>query len=245
MSAGGTTHPWGDCVVTNNSKAQRAWARVAGLTFLLLIALFMGADLATRNIAGSGSFAETAARIVTAAPLYRALLAVNVIGSALTVVLAAALYAVLRPANAGLARLALLFRLAEAFLEGFTCAAAFAIARLYATPLAGFDAQQMQALVSLLRALQSSMFHIVTIFFGLGSTLFFWLFITSRAIPRPLAVFGLLASLIVPALGLAGLIVPESAKAFQSGWYPMLITELLTGAWLLLFAVKTTSSAKE
>lgn len=229
----------------NNSKAQRAWARVAGLVYLLLIALFMGADQAARAIAGSGGFAEIAARLAPVLPLYRTVLAVNVVGAALTIVLAVALYETVKPASPALARLALLFRMAEGSLEAVTCTAAFAIVRLYAAPLAGFDLQQMQGLVSLLRALQGGMFNIVTTLFGIGSILFFWILIVSRSIPRLLSVFGFLASLLVPVIGLAGSILPESAKEFAPAWYPILIAELTTGAWLLFFAVKTASSAKE
>jgi len=222
----------------NTEKARKTWARVAGATYLILIGLFMGADHATRAIAGSGSYGEIAMRIAGALPLYRAILAINIVGAILTIVLAASLYAVLKPAGEGLARLALFFRLAEGFLEAFTCAAAFAIAWAYVQPFAGFDASQMPGLISLLRALQGNMFHIVTVFFGVGSTLFFILFVNSRAIPRALSVFGLLASLIVPVLGFAGLIVPDSATTLASAWYPIMVAELATGLWLLVFTVQ-------
>jgi hypothetical protein len=226
-------------------KSRRIWARVAGAVYIALIALFMGADQAAHAIVGSGGFAQIAARLAPVLPLYRSVLAINVAGVALTLVLAVALYEAVKPANPALARLALLFRMAEGFLEAFTCTAAFAIVRLYAAPLAGFDLQQMQGLVSLLRALQGGMFNIVTMLFGIGSILFFWIFITSRCIPRLLSVFGFLASLLVPVIGLAGLIVPDHAKELAPAWYPMMIAELTTGAWLLVFAIKTASSAKE
>ena len=218
-------------------KTRRIWARIAGATYLLLVALFMGADQVAQSITGSGGFAVISARVMAQLPLYRAMLALTVVSAALTIVLAIALYTIVKPKHAGLAQLALSFRLAEGFLEAFTCAAAFAVAKLYAGPLAGFDANQMQGLVAVVCALQDNMFNIVTILFGIGSTLFFILFVTSRAIPRLLSVFGVLASLVVPVMGFAGLVVPESSAAFQVGWYPILVAEVTTGLWLLVFAV--------
>lgn len=227
------------------AMSRRIWARVAGAVFIALIALFMGADQAGRAIAGPGGFAQIAAQLAPVLPLYRSVLAINVAGAALTLVLALALYETVKPANPALARLALLFRMAEGILEAFTCTASFAIVRLYAAPLAGFDVQQMQGLVSLLRALQGGMFNIVTTLFGLGSILFFWIFMTSRCIPRLLSVFGFLASLLVPVIGLAGLIVPEYAKVLAPAWYPMMIAELTTGAWLLVFAIKPATEGEK
>jgi hypothetical protein len=233
--------------LTNDTpeRAQRFWSRIAGAILIALIALFMAADFAARDIAGTGGYTAIATRVAAALPLYRAVLAVNVIGAALTIVLAAALYCTLKPAAPDLARLALFFRLAEGFLEGVTCACGFAIARAYASPFASFGADEMQGLISLLRAFQGGMFHIITLFFGIGSVLFFWIFVTSRAIPRVLSVFGLLASLIVPVLALTGLILPETAKLLQPGWYPIMVAELTTGAWLLIFAIRTVPLAKE
>lgn len=225
-------------------QTQRLWSRIAGAILIALIALFLSADFATHSIAGTGDYAHIAARVSAALPLYRILLAVNVIGAALTIVLAVSLYIALRPAAPGLARLALTFRLAEGFLEGVTCACGFAVARAYAMPFAGFNPEQMQGLVSLIRAVQGGMFNIVTLFFGIGSVLFYWIFVTSRAIPRLLSVFGLLASLIVPVLAVAGLIAPETAKLLQPGWYPMMLAELTTGAWLLFFAIRPGSETR-
>lgn len=222
-------------------RAQQIWARVAGFAFLFLIAVFMGADQVMSSITHSASFAETAARIAASQPLYRAALSGQVAGAVGTVLLAAALYATLRPVNASLARLALCWRLGEATLEGVTCAASFAVVRLYTAPqsFAAFEPGQVQALVSLLRTFQGCTFHIITILFGCGSTLFFYLFVTSRYLPRVISVFGLLASIIVPIMGLASLIVPENANLFQNGWYPIFVAELVAGFWLLLFGVNT------
>lgn len=221
-------------------RAQRIWARVVGFTFLFLIAVFMGADNLLSAIAGSGGHAAAVARIVAAHYLYRSALSAQVIGAIATVVLAMALYATLKPANPDIARLALCWRLGEATLEGVTCALSFVVMRIYATPqdFAAFNPGQLQALVSIIRTFQGSVFYIITAFFGFGSTLFFYLFLKSRYLPRLLSAFGLLASVIVPVMALGNLIAPENAALFQNGWYPIFVAEVITGLWLLLFTVK-------
>ena len=228
-----------------SAKAQRICARIAGFTFLFLIAVFMGADKITSVIAGSAGHAETVTRIIAAQHLYRAALSADVIGAVLTFVLAAALYVTLKPVNPNVARLALCWRLGEATLEGVTCALSFVVVRTYTAPheFAPFDAGQMQALMSIIRTFQGSVFYVVTTFFGFGSTLFFYLFFKSRYLPRLISGFGILASTIVPLMALANLIAPENAALFQYGWYPIFVAELVTGFWLLVFDVKITASS--
>lgn len=227
-----------------SAKAQRIWARIAGFTFLFLIVVFMGADKITSVIAGSAGHAEAVTRITAAQYWYRAALSADVIGAVLTFVLAAALYATLKPVNPNVARLALCWRLGESTLEGVTCALSFVVVRTYTAPhdFASFNAEQMQALVSFIQTFQGSVFYVVTTFFGFGSTLFFYLFFKSHYLPRLISGFGILASVVVPFMALANLIAPENAALFQYGWYPIFVAELVTGFWLLAFSVKITAS---
>lgn len=225
-------------------RAQRIWARVAGFTFLFLIAVFMGADRFMSAIAGSGEHGDVVARIVAAQHLYRTGLSAEVIGAILTVLLAVALHATLKPVNPDVARLALCWRLGEATLEGITCALNFAVVRIYTAPhdFTAFDPGQLQTLELMIRAFQGSVFYIITAFFGFGSTLFFYLFFKSRYLPRLISAFGILASVLVPLMALGNLIAPEDAALFQNGWYPIFVAELVTGFWLLVFGVKITLS---
>lgn len=222
----------------SSEKAQRLWARVAGFVYLFLIALYLGLEYVTSSIAGGAGFAEKAHRIAESQLAYRAALSINVILAAATVVLAVALYETLKPVNGGLARLALCWRLGEAFLEGVSGIAAFVIAWLYVSPQSVTAPGQVEALVTMMGAFDRSAFVIITIFFGFGSTVFFYLFVRSRYLPRLISVFGLLASLLVPVMGLASLIDPEGMRSFEAGWYPIFTAEIIAGLWLLFFAVR-------
>lgn len=97
-------------------KAQRTYARLAGILFLgvILIALVGGSILS--RVAGSGTFAETAARIAASERLYRVALSTVLIATLSSTLLAFALYATLRPVNRLLAQLAMIFSLNDSFL---------------------------------------------------------------------------------------------------------------------------------
>ena len=53
------------------NQAQRTYARLAGILMLGAILVAIGGGAILSNIAGSGNFAETAARIAASEPLYR------------------------------------------------------------------------------------------------------------------------------------------------------------------------------
>ena len=75
-------------------------------------------------------------------------------------------------------------------------------------------------------------------FFAVGSTLFTWLLLRSRAIPASLAWFGLLASVLL-VIGLPMRLVGmlEGASAAWLLWIPMGIFEIVLGLWLLIKGV--------
>ncbi len=87
--------------------------------------------------------------------------------------------------------------------------------------------------MALARSAGSTGFNCSTLFFGVGSIVFFRLFLKSGYIPKVQSVFGIFASILVVLTGLAGLIVPEHADIIQFGWVPMFTSEIVTGLWLL------------
>ena len=68
----------------------------------------------------------------------------------------------------------------------------------------------------------------------------FYLFFKSRYIPRGLSALGLFASVIWTSLYFGNLIFPEQHTLFQSICLPpMALADVLTGLYLMLFALKT------
>lgn len=224
---------------TTETKIQVRYARIAGFVYLLLIALFMGGQFLISHIEGTGDFAQRLQHIAAGQLFYRVGLVLELLASVFTVLLAYALYVVLRPVNERVARLALYWRLGEAF-SGLLAFTSFALLSLQSDPkyLQSFGLVRMEAIVGLANSADFASFNITTMFFAFGSTLFFWLFLQTRYIPRALSAFGVFASLVTLLTSLAGLTFPEHANLIQVGWIPIFISEISTGIWLLAFGVK-------
>jgi hypothetical protein len=101
--------------------------------------------------------------------------------------------------------------------------------------LRAFEADRLQALTMLSIGAHDAGYNVAMIFFGLGSTVFSYLFLKSHYIPRPLADWGIFSSLLVLTCVFTIIIFPNSAKILTPGCYmPSLIFELATGLWLLI-----------
>src|SRR5215470_1871346 len=94
-------------------RAQRVYARLAGVLLLAIIILAFGGGFILSQIAGNGGFAETAQRIAAGQKLYRLALSLQLIAILSGALLFFALYATLRPINALLAQLAMIFCLLD------------------------------------------------------------------------------------------------------------------------------------
>ena len=226
---------------SSTERTQRIYARVAGFLFLWLIITGLAGTIIISHIVGSGTFAETAKRVVASEHLYRVALCSELIETLSAVLLAFALYVTLTPVDKLLAQIAMYWRLGEAFIGGAGMIVSFVRLRLYSSPesIGVLGPDQSQALVDLTRQAGFASYNISAIFFSIGSILFCYLFFKSRYIPRILSAFGVFASVVVTIMCFGSLIFPEHAGALQYGWAPMAIAEVTTGFWLMLFAVNT------
>ena len=215
--------------------SQRAYARLAGLMYLVVLALDVAGLVITSSISGGGTFGDISHRISASELLYRIGLCSSLVGSMSTIVLAVSLYVSLRPADPHLALTALLFRVAESAIGGMTIVSAFAVLQVHldATRADALDVTQMATLAHLLDSGAGT--SVPALFFCLGSAIFFYVFLRSRYIPRILAAWGLFASGLYLLAFLGSLVLPQSAGLFQGiGSLPILIAELSTALWLLI-----------
>lgn len=217
----------------SSAAIQIRYARIAGFIYLLLIVLYMGGQFVVSHVVGNGDLAQRMQHIANGQTLYRVGLALQLLASVFTVLLAHALYIVLKPVNERIARLAMYFRLGEAFgaLTGFT---SFAMLSLQSHPkyILSLGTAQVQAIIDLNKAADFASFNITTLFFSFGSTLFFYLFLQTRYIPRMLSAFGVFASCVTLLTSLGDLLFPAYAGVIQFGWIPIFIAEIVTGIWL-------------
>lgn len=223
-----------------SQRSRMRWARLAGGMYLFVDAAYATGLLVGARFRVAGDLAETARRILASEHLFRIGLASTLLGALCTVLLAMGLYGAVKPVDDDLALLALGFRLVEATLFGVQSMFAFGALRLYrdVDSVWSLSGAQLAALMKIRAAAAWDAFDVAAIFFGMGSVLFFYLFLRSRSIPRGLAVLGLGGSMLVPLVCLATLVAPEYDSLLRVGWLPVGIAEVLVGLWLLVKGVR-------
>ena len=203
-----------------HSDGTRARARLAGLLFLGVNVVYIASVLA----GASGPDA-----------LHRPAVALQVLASAATILMAWAFYELLKPVGQGLALMALLFRVAEAAIFGVV-----AFFSLLLADSGGGTSGQGVDLLPLARQAQSGLGQIGSIYFCGGSGIFFHLLRKSRIIPAPIAVFGLVATFLSLASGLAEIGAPDVAGYLRLSGVVLLLAETTTGIALLVAGRRAT-----
>lgn len=191
-------------------------------------------------------FAKKTKQVLASEFLYRVALSLQLTAPLCTIPLAFALYVTLKPVNAHLAQAAMLWRLGESFFGGIHTGLSFITLRLYTRSeyIGPFNISQLEALEYLTSNANWIVFNISTIFFSIGSILFFYLFYVSRYIPRVVAIFGVIASFLVTITGFANLVFPDYASIIQFGWAPMFIAEIATACWLIIAGINRRTLSK-
>jgi NADH:ubiquinone oxidoreductase subunit K len=204
--------------------------------FLFVIAADLLGMAMSNGYTVPGNLTETIHRMTDAELLVRTSIASGFIGSICTVLLAMGLYVAVKPVNASLALLAFLFRMAEATLGAAQSVLNFALLKVYIGPdsLNVAGASQLQLLMNLQSAANSTAMNVAAILFSLGSTIFFFLFFKSAYIPKALSALGLFASPLVTIVSFATLISPHPSTYLQFGWVPIAVAEVSVGLWLLI-----------
>jgi hypothetical protein len=218
----------------------QTYARLAGLLYLLQAALSIGSVVAARGMLEANA-ASAAKYVAVSLTLTR----VGISGLAFTgvtiIALAGALHALLRSTAPNLSLIAFAFRTAECTIYAIAAITSF-IALSIVEP-GGADTPGQQALWAFLHQALLTELSVSTIFFWFGSSLFFYLLFKSKFIPSLLALFGLLATLISGGVTFVSLILPATGLRAELSGGPLLIAELLTGAWLLALGAKVAQAS--
>jgi hypothetical protein len=212
-------------------------ARVAGFTFLLYIAVaFPAMVLFGRATRGDGPAAKLASIAEHTGDLRFSVL-LGIVSCFCALVLGVTLYGITRDEDHELALLACLCRVGEG-LVGAVPVTTLGLVSLAATGgQKTLDDASGTAIAGLLFKWGDWSTTTAAILFAVGSTLFAWLLLRGRLIPRPLAWLGVLASallVIVLPLDLAGLL---GAALSPLVWIPIAGFELAVGPWLLFKGV--------
>jgi hypothetical protein len=219
-------------------ESQRKAATAVGITYLLADAILVFDEFYVRSrLIAYDNTAKTAANIMASERLFRLSIAGDLIGFATDVVLIVALYVILSTVNRNLALLAAFWRLIETFIEVVTTLSSFDVLRLLsgAAYLRAFEADRLQALTMLSIGAHDAGYEVGLFFFGLGSAVFSYLWLKSRYIPRALAAWGLIGSLLAAASPFAFSILPSFANIVEPWSYmPIGVFEIALALWLLV-----------
>ena len=216
---------------------QLRYARIAGIT-LVLICL---SGALSNDLIVAGDAAATARNILAHARQFR----LGIFGELFMlngdVLLAVALCTLLKPINEPLALLGMVWRLANALIQGvgvvvslvaFDCISDVN----YRT---AFTLDQMQVMARQLLDIHATAMAVGLVFFGLGAAIHAYLLWVSRYIPRLLSGAYIAVAVVILTSCSAAIVFPD-LDAVVYPWFiaPDFLVELSVGIWLALKGVK-------
>jgi hypothetical protein len=225
--------------------SQRKAARVAGFGLLIMTILAVFANFfVLESFIVPGDAAETANNIMANKGLFRMGICSLIIVAILDVIVAWALYVLLKPVNKSLSLLAAWFRLVYAAILGIALHNLFRVLLLLSSAdyLAVFEIDQLHAQVMLSTNAFSDGWAIGAIFFGLHLALLGYLVFKSGYIPRILGVLLIIAGLGYPIDSFAVFLFPDYDVTIAMFTF---IGELLFMLWLLFKGVKAQQPIKK
>lgn len=215
-------------------------ARLAGFLFLLYIAASWVSTTVYSNATSGEGIAAKLEGIARSAAQFQVAILLALLCILIAWALAVALYAITRDEDRELALVAMTCRFGEGALASIYVLAMLGLLWL-AQGATGADAPDIpsaHALAALFVKAWGWGFLLAAAVFAVGSTLFAYLFLRARSIPVPLAWLGIFASLLLVAGLPARLVnwVPASMGLYM--WLPMLVFEVILGAWLIVKGVR-------
>jgi MFS family permease len=223
--------------------SQRKAAKVAGFMFLfIVIGWILNWTLVDSKLTVAGNVTATVNNIMANELLFRIGITNELIFSIGGVVLALALYILLKPVNKNLALLALFLKLMEAIIAAvMVLVAFFALQMLNGTAyLTVFNPVQLQDIVGLFLTVRSTGSTISMVFLGLNLIIFLYLLFKSMYVPRILAGFGIFSYSLILVYSLANILVPQNATVLTMVntismifFAPSVLFELMIGLWLI------------
>jgi len=224
-------------------RSQPAAVKVAGfmLLFCFLVPSLNWALVLSKFIVAENAIA-TAKNIMANDLLFRIGITVELVMSVGLVVLAIALYTILKPVNKSLALLALGLKLTEAAIAAVIVLVFFIALQFIngQAHLTAFTTEQMQTSVGFLFNKHTVLYSVPMVFLGLDMMIFFYLFLKSKYIPKLLAAFGILSFALIFFHAMGNILTPEYAAlpVIEIICYtPSCLLEIIMGIWLLVKGV--------
>ncbi len=217
--------------------SQARAARIAGALYLVQMATaIFGESFVRGSLIVPGDATRTAENIIESERLFRVGIATDILTYVAVLSLVWALYVLLRPVNRNLALLAVLLRLLE--LATHLAATLFSLVAVTylggADHLKSFEPAQLHSLARVAITAQATGLSVGFMLVGLGSSVFAYLLLKSRDVPRVLAAWGIFSSLLLAAYAITFIVYPPLTSIWIAWMIPMGIYEIGLGFWLLI-----------
>jgi hypothetical protein len=212
------------------------YARVVGAAYLLAMATSMFAEGYVRgSLLVPNDAMATARNIIEHRTFFRVGIAFEMLTFTTDIVLITGLFVILSPVHRPLALFATFMRLVAEAIALVMAANSFEVVRILGggQSLKVFSDEQLAALARVQLLSHDAMYGVTFIVLGIGSTVFGYLWLESRYIPRALAVLAIVGSSMLSAGALAILVVPRLIVLYPIYMMPLFFFEVGGGLWLL------------
>lgn len=221
-------------IYNSEGSTLQKTAKIAGVAYLLIVIVpMLSMLLIDTKISVSEDIVATISNILANETLFRIDATITLLMFVGVVILAIALYEILKPVNKTLAKLALFWRFAEALL-GIIAALSSFILLLFIKGehnIEIFGVEKFYAISELIKAIYWEATISIFILLALGSIICFYLFYSSRLIPKAFAIWGIASYSLVLIGALISLVF--SGNAYMILGSQTIIFEIVIGCWLL------------
>lgn len=225
---------------------QHKAAKVAGISYLLVLLVPMiPMVLIDPKITVSGDTLATLKNIYSNQLLFNINNAVSLLMFTGVVVLALALYQLLKPVNKQLAQLGLVWRLIEAIVGVIAVLCSlFALKLLNGNNFTTiFGEEQLYTLAGFFLDSYWTVTVVVFVFLALGSMICFYLFLNSKLIPRIISIWGLISYSLVLIGAFISILFSNDAYMWLGS--QTILFEVFIGLWLTIKGVNLEGFEKE
>jgi len=222
-------------------------ARLVAITYWLSTIMVVYANLGiVKKLVVFSNMSATIENLAQHESLFRLAIVLNLFYCITTIVNLIAMYTLFKPVSTIGSLLATSLKLVMPLTWIFIAVNSFLALRLVNVSdySQAFGQTGLNALARLTLS-GSGTYYIGLLFWSLAATVYSYLFFRSHYIPRPLSIFGIIASLWCFACTIAYMIDPSFSNKVNLWWFdsPMVIFELVVSTWLL-FGISVRNSVQ-
>ncbi len=231
--------------MSGNNLSVKAYARIAGLLYLVIIVAGISSEVFVRsNLIVKNDPAQTAANILAAPGMFRLGFVSDSVMLLADIAIAVLFYILLKPISNVLSLTAAAFRLTQAAVLGMNLLNYYAVILLLKGSVYtnAFDTAQLYSLAMLYLDIHAHGYDLGLLFFGVSNLILGYLVIKSPYWPS-LFGFGLILAALVYLTGsYMRFLLPEKLVFFEPFYIVPFIAELSFGLWLMIKGAKVPES---